>query len=83
MLSSALFLNRWLAVLVGHLPTDLGNLGAHLEHDPLDAAPGRKIATRRAPQARQMRQHHATKTVNQLVIPLPNDWSRMRILLVE
>jgi hypothetical protein len=27
---------------------DLGDLGAHLEHDPLDAAPGRKIATRRA-----------------------------------
>jgi len=81
MLSSALFLNRWLAVLVGHLPTDLGNLGATRSMLRRVA----KIATRRAPrwQARQMRQHHATKTVNQLVIPLPNDWSRMRILLVE
>jgi hypothetical protein len=36
---------------------DLGDLGTHLEHDPLDAAPDRKITTRRAPrrQARQMR----------------------------
>jgi hypothetical protein len=26
---------------------DVCDLGAHLEHDPLDAAPDRKIATRR------------------------------------
>ena len=80
-----MFIERRLTALVGHLLADGRYFGTHLEHDPLDAAPGRKIVTRRAPrwQARQMRQHHATKTVNQLVIPLPNDWSRMRILLVE
>ena len=40
------------------LLADVGNLGAHLEHDPLDAAPDRKIATRRAPR-RQAR--HAVR----------------------
>ena len=33
--------------LVGHLLADVGDLGADLEHDPLDAAPDRKVATRR------------------------------------
>jgi hypothetical protein len=46
---------RRLVALVGHLLTDLGYRGAHLEHDALDAAPDRKIATRRAPR-RQARQ---------------------------
>ena len=32
--------------LVGHVLADLGDLGEHLEHDPLDAAPDRKITTR-------------------------------------
>ena len=32
--------------LVGHVLADLGDLGEHLEHDPLDAAPDRKINTR-------------------------------------
>jgi hypothetical protein len=46
------------APLIGHLKADFGNLGAHLEYDPLDAAPGRKITSRCTPrrQARQMRQ---------------------------
>jgi hypothetical protein len=35
--------------LIGHLKADLAQLGTHLEHDPLDAAPDRKIATRRTP----------------------------------
>ena len=49
---------RRLTALVGHLLADVRYLGAHLEHDPLDAAPDRKIATRRTPrrQARQCRQ---------------------------
>jgi len=34
--------------LVGHLLADVGNLRAHLVHDPLDAAPDRKITARRA-----------------------------------
>ena len=39
---------KWrLTVLVGHLLAYGGNFGPHLEHDPLDAAPDRKIATRR------------------------------------
>jgi hypothetical protein len=46
--SSVLLIERGFTVLVGHLLADLGDLGAHLEHDALDAAPGRKIATRRA-----------------------------------
>jgi hypothetical protein len=37
---SFLLIERRLTVLVGHLLADLGDLGAHLEHDPLDAAPG-------------------------------------------
>jgi hypothetical protein len=38
-----------LTAVVGYLLADLGNLGMHLEHDALDSAPGRKIATPRAP----------------------------------
>ena len=42
----------------GHLLADVGYLRAHLEHDLLDAAPDRKITSRRAAlrQARQCRQ---------------------------
>jgi hypothetical protein len=39
-------------MLVGHLLADVGDLGAHLEHDPLDAALDRKIATRHTPRRR-------------------------------
>jgi hypothetical protein len=46
---SFLFLERWLTVFVGHLLADLDDLSAHLEHDLLDAAPDRKITTRRTP----------------------------------
>ena len=38
--SSALFIERRLTALVGHLLADVGGLAAHLEHDPLDVAPG-------------------------------------------
>ena len=31
-------IERRLTALVGHLLADLGDLGAHLEHDPLDCA---------------------------------------------
>ena len=34
--ASVLFIQRRLTALVGPLLADLGNLGAHLEHDPLD-----------------------------------------------
>jgi hypothetical protein len=39
--------------LIGHLLADLGDLGAQLDDDPLDAAPDRKITTRRAPRSAQ------------------------------
>jgi len=44
---SVLLTRRRLAALVGHLLADVGYLGAHLEHDPFDAAPDHKITTRR------------------------------------
>jgi hypothetical protein len=48
---------------------DVGYLGAHLEHDPLDAAPDRKITTRRTPrrQARQCRQGDTGNVVDQCI----------------
>ena len=45
--SSCVVVQWRLTVLVRHLLADVGNLGAHLEHDPLDATPDRKIPTRR------------------------------------
>ena len=48
MLSSTLLAERRLAVLVGHLLADGGDLASHFKHDPLDVAPGRKITTRRS-----------------------------------
>ena len=72
---SALFIERRLAALVGHLETGVGYLGAHLEHDLLDAAPDRKITTRRTPrrQARQVRQHGASDLVDQGIGIVPAD----------
>ena len=60
-------------MLVSHLLADVGDLGAHLEHDPLDAAPGRKITTRRAPrrQARQGGQGDTGNAVDQFVDIIP------------
>jgi hypothetical protein len=47
--SADLFIERRLAVLVGHLEADVADLDAHLKYDPLDAAPDSKITTRRTP----------------------------------
>jgi hypothetical protein len=46
-ISPVIMRRRRLTVLVGLPLTDVGNLGAHLEHDALDAVPDRKSATRR------------------------------------
>jgi len=56
-------------VLVRHLLADVGYLGADLEHDPLDAAPDRKITTWRAPrrQARQRGQGDTSDLVDQFI----------------
>jgi len=60
-------------MLVSHLLADVGDLGAHLEHDPLDAAPDRKITTRRTPrrQDRQGGQGDAADAVDQFVDIIP------------
>jgi len=67
--ASVLFIQRRLTALVGHLLADVGYLGAHFEHDPLDAAPDRKIAPGRAPrrQARQCGQGNTGKVVDQRI----------------
>ena len=70
-----MFIERRLAALVGHLLADVGYLGAHLEHDPLDAAPDRKITTRRTTrrQARQCCQGDTGNAVDQCIdIRLPH-----------
>jgi hypothetical protein len=66
---SVLFIERRLTVLVGHLLADVGYLRAHLEHDLLDAAPDRKITSRRAArrQARQCRQGDTGNAVDQCI----------------
>src|SRR6478672_9931740 len=65
----ALLTKRRLAKLGGHLLADLGDFGAHLEHDTLDAASDRKITARRAPrrQARQCGQRDASDAVDQFI----------------
>ena len=47
--SSCVVAQRRLAALAGHLLAEVGYFGTHLEPDPLNAAPDRKIATQRAP----------------------------------
>jgi len=42
-----------LVAFVDHPLAGVGNFGAHLEHDALDAVPDRKITTRRAPRSAQ------------------------------
>jgi hypothetical protein len=67
--SSCFFVQERLATLVGHLKADLGHLGAHLKHDPLDITPGRKIATRCTAhrQARQRGQRDTRNAVDQCI----------------
>jgi hypothetical protein len=67
--SSVLLVERRFTAFVGHSLADVGDLGAHLEHDPLDAAPNRKIATRRTPrrQARQCGQRDTGNAVDQFI----------------
>src|SRR5258705_5479301 len=50
-----------LVAFVDHPLADVGNFGAHLEHDPLDAVPDRKITTRRAPRSAQPPQTAAAR----------------------
>jgi hypothetical protein len=67
--SSCVVIQWRLAAFVGHLLADVGYLGAHLEQDALDAAPDRKITTRRAAcrQARQVRQRDTGNAVDQCI----------------
>jgi len=48
--SSVLLTERWITGFVAAICwPPLSHLGAHLEHDPLDAAPDREITTQCAP----------------------------------
>jgi hypothetical protein len=64
--SSVLCIERRLIVFVSHLLAHVSDFGAHLEHGPPDAAPHRKITTRRAAcrHARKVRQHGASNAVD-------------------
>ena len=62
-LPSALRAERRLAVLVGHLLAEVGDLGSNFKHDPLDAPPRRKITARHTPR-RQARQDCQRDTRN-------------------
>src|ERR1700736_2537525 len=66
---SILLTKRRLAALVSHLLANVGYLGAHLEYDPLDVAPDRKITSRRAPrrQAGQGGQGDTGNAVDQFI----------------
>jgi hypothetical protein len=64
-----LLAERWLIAFVSYLLADVGDLGAHLVHDLLDAAPDCKITPRGAArgQTRQMGQHHAADALDQRI----------------
>jgi hypothetical protein len=64
--ASVLLIERRLTLLVRQPSAGFGNLGAHLEHDPLDGAPDRKITTWRTPRrhARQCGQGDASDLVD-------------------